>query len=117
MGEMVGHLDRAEEVARAITDPNGQAQALARVAEAAAVRVIGTGPGSCRAGRGAARAITDPYGQAQALADVAEAAAAAGDLDRAEAVPGRSPTRTGRREPWPTWPAAAAAGDLDRAGR
>src|SRR5206468_3835608 len=83
----LGHLDRAEALARSITDPGGQVRALADLARAAA----GAGDldrAEALAGHAeaAARSITDPGRQAQALADLAEAAAGAGDLDRAGAL-------------------------------
>ena len=88
----------------AITDPDQRARVLADLAEAVA------GAGDLDRAAGAAQAITDPDQQARVLADLAQATAGAGDLDRAEALagqaeaqPGRSPTRTGRRGRWRTW--------------
>ena len=110
---MIGHPERAEALARAITDPDRQAQALAGLAEAAAgagdldraeawpgrsptrteqARALAAWRRRRRARvtwtgpRRLARAITDPDRQAEVLADLVEAAADAGDLDRAEAA-------------------------------
>ena len=65
----IGHPDRAEALARSITDPDRQAQALADLARVAA------GAGDLDRAEALARAITDPDRQAQALADLARAAA------------------------------------------
>ena len=102
--------DRAEQVARSITDPDDQARALAGVA--------GRWPAAGDHDRAeqVARSITDPDEQARALASVAGAVAAAGDHDRAEQV-ARSITRPVRAG-WALASvarAAAAAGDYDRA--
>ena len=68
---------QAETLARAITDPDGQAQALTELATAAAQA------GDLDRAEALARTITDPDDQAWALAELATAAAQAGDLDRA----------------------------------
>ena len=64
-------------MARSITDPHRQAQALAQVAEALA------GAGQHQQAEAVARSITDPVWQAQALAQVAEALAGAGQHEQA----------------------------------
>jgi tetratricopeptide (TPR) repeat protein len=83
----IGNPDRAEALARAITDPDRQAQALADLARMAGERGdldrAGTLVGHAEA---ASRAITDPDRQVQALADLARMAGERGDLDRAMAV-------------------------------
>jgi hypothetical protein len=68
---------RAETVARAITDPDRQAQALAAVAGRLAQA------GQHEHAATVARSITDPDRQAQALAAAAEALAARGDTRQA----------------------------------
>ena len=86
----------------AITDPNLQARTLAGVAKA--------GAGDSHRAEALARAITDPDLRARTLADLA-AAVAGGDprdgprhwLGGRRRRPGRSPTRTGRRERSPVW--------------
>ena len=106
-------------LARAITDPDQQAQVLAGLARRRRRRV--TGPGRALADRAeaAARAITDPDRQARTLAELAQAAASAGDLDRAEAVaraitdPDLAGVGAGAGRGWRE--AVAEAGDLDRA--
>ena len=81
----IGHLDRAETLARSITNPYEQAQALAALARAAA-QASDLDRAWALAGQAEAlaRSITNPDRQAQALADLARAAAS--DLDRAEAL-------------------------------
>ena len=81
---MVGNPERAEALARAITDPSQRAQALAGVVEAAA------GAGDLDRAEAVAQAIADPEERARALAGVMEAAAGAGDLDRAKALAERT---------------------------
>ena len=68
-----GQHQQAEAMARSITDPHSQAQALAQVAEALA------GAGQHQQAETVARSITNPDWQAQALAQVAEALARAGN--------------------------------------
>ena len=75
-----GQHQRAETVARAITDPGGQARALAAVAGALAEA------GQHEQAETVARSITDPHGQANALAAVAKASVARGDMRRAHHV-------------------------------
>ena len=72
-----GDPDHAEALARAITDPYDQAQALTELARAAAQA------GDPDHAEALARAITDPYDQARALTELARAAAQAGDPDHA----------------------------------
>ena len=71
---------QAETVARSITDPDWQAQALAAVAGALA------GAGQHEQAETVARSITDPDRQAQALAAVAGALAEAGQHEQAATV-------------------------------
>ena len=61
---MAGDLDRAQELARSITDPARQAEALAAVAVAAA------GAGDLDRAQALAQSISDPGRQAEALAGV-----------------------------------------------
>jgi len=139
----IGHLDRAEALARSIPDPDRQARALTGLAGTVAgagdldraealarsipdpgqqawmlAGLAGTvaGAGDLDRAEALARSIPDPYQQGRALADLAGAVAGAGDLDRAEAL--------ARSIPDPGWQAealadlaraAAGAGDLDRA--
>ncbi len=82
----LGHPNRAEQIARGITDPYRQAQALAAVAQAvAAAGDLDRARQLATTAEQIARDIPDDHGEAQAhaLAAVARAAAAAGDLDRA----------------------------------
>src|SRR5207245_2342701 len=74
----------AEALARTITRPDGQAQALAELASAAA-RAGDPDRASRLAtdGEALARTITDSHAQARALTELASAAARAGDPDRA----------------------------------
>ena len=114
---------QAESVARSITDPDRQAQALTAVAQAlaatgqheqaeqlarsitdpdrqapaltAVAQALAPGRPALTQAESVARSITDPDWQAQALTAVAQALAAAGQQDRAEAAwPAPSPTRT-----------------------
>src|SRR5262245_49416918 len=73
-------LDHAEALARSITEPLRQADALAELA-----KVI-TAAGDLDRAETLARSIADPRAQAEALAALAKAAAVAGDPDRAEAL-------------------------------
>ena len=105
----LGHPTRAEALARSITDPDRQARALAAVAGR------WPRPGSTSRPRGAAqaetvaRSITDP--DRQAAGPGAWRGAGPGRLarrpastqPRPRAWPAPSPTRTGRRQPWPRW--------------
>ena len=83
----LARFDHAEALARAITNPRDQAQALTQLVSAA----VQAGD-SDRASRLAAdaealaRTITDSHAQAQALTQLATVAAHVGDLDRAEAL-------------------------------
>ena len=80
-----GEFDRAEDLARAITDPYEHAEAVSALAQAAAA----TGEHD-RARRllseaeDLARAITNQGDQAKAVSALAQAAAATGEFDRAE---------------------------------
>ncbi|MGI5238875.1 trypsin-like peptidase domain-containing protein [Dactylosporangium sp. CA-139066] len=105
-----GDLDRAEALARSITDPYEQAHALSAVAAAVA------GTGDLDRAEALARSITDPYEQADALSAVAAAVAGTGDLDRAEAL-AQSITNPYRQMKALTAVVAAVggAGDHDRA--
>jgi len=73
----LARFDHAEALARTITDPSGQAWALAGVTSAAAQA------GDLDRAEALARTITHPYYQARALAGVASAAAQADNTDRA----------------------------------
>ena len=72
-----GDPDRAETLARTITDPGAQAEALASLATIAAQA------GDPDRAETLARTITSPRPQAQALNGLAAAIAQAGDPDRA----------------------------------
>jgi tetratricopeptide (TPR) repeat protein len=81
---VAGRADRAEAVARSITAPRCQAEALAAVAQALA----GAGQPEAaaqmaRQAEAVARSITDRQGQAEALAEVAQALAGAGQPEAA----------------------------------
>ena len=113
----IGYPDRGEALARAITGPDRQAQALADLA-----RMAG-GRGDLDRATAVARAIPDPGWQAQVIGDLARVAAEAGDLDRAATLAGQAEAAA-RAIPDPGWQAqvigdlarvAAEAGDLDRA--
>ncbi|MFD8534422.1 hypothetical protein ACFV0L_44130, partial [Streptosporangium canum] len=69
-----------ETIARTITDPHYQAQALAALVEALA------GAGQHEQAETIARTITDPHYQAQALAALVEALAGAGQHEQAETI-------------------------------
>ena len=73
----LARFDHAEALARAITDPDAQAQALAELATVAAQT------GDLDRAGALARAITDPDTQARALTQLATVAAQNRDLDRA----------------------------------
>ena len=106
----VGHIERAEALARAITDPVHKAQALAGLVRAVARA------GDLDRAEALAGMIADPYQQAWALAGLAEAVARAGDLDRAEALAGM--IADPYQQAWALAglaEAVARAGDLDRA--
>ena len=75
-----GDPDRAEALARTITEPYYEARALADVAAAIAQA------GDPDRAEALARTITSPDARALALAEVAAAIAQAGDPDRAEAI-------------------------------
>ena len=106
----LARFDHAEALARTITDPDDQAQALAAVASAAAQA------GDPDRAEALARGITDPYARAQALAAVASAAAQAGDPDRAEALARGITDPYARAQALAAVASAAAqAGDPDRA--
>ncbi|MEU4088749.1 hypothetical protein [Streptomyces aureus] len=84
---ILGQLDRAEVIARAIADLGKQAEALAGVAVAVAragdherARMLVTDAEQT------ARTITDSHWQAMALADVAVVVARAGDHERAKKI-------------------------------
>jgi len=100
-----GDLDRAETIARSITDPYQQAEALAAVAQAVA------DAGDLDRAETIARSITDPYQQVEALAAVARrwpAPVTSTGPGIWPATPRRSPaaspTRTGRWRRWPLSP-------------
>ncbi|ADP80187.1 effector-associated domain EAD1-containing protein [Pseudofrankia inefficax] len=76
----LGHTARAEQLARAITNPHFQDLALVEVAGALAQT------GEDAHAERIARGITEPYAQAKALVEVAGALAQAGEPDRAEQV-------------------------------
>jgi tetratricopeptide (TPR) repeat protein len=86
----LGNLNRAETLARSITDPSGQARALTEVAKALArAGDLNNTRQVAQQAEAAAYSIINPSGpsgQARALAAVAVALAGAGDLDRAEAL-------------------------------
>ncbi|MBE8520689.1 hypothetical protein ILP97_24920 [Amycolatopsis sp. H6(2020)] len=115
--ERINQPDRAEALARSITDPYSQAQALTAVAWTAA-----TAGNLDRAGR-LARSITSPDRRAPALAAVARAAADAGDADRAgELITAAEQAARSIPDPYPqalalaeVAQAATASGDPDRA--
>ena len=112
-----GDLDRAERIARSLTRPDEQAQALAGVATAAAAAGdLDRARELAADAERIARSLTSSYAQARALAGVATAAAAGGDLDGAERI-ARSLTDPDEqaRALAGVATAAAAAGDLDRA--
>ena len=106
----LGRFDRAEALARIISQPDDLARALIQVATAAA------GAGDLDRAEALARTISGPDDLARALIQVATAAAQAGDLDRAEAL---AHTISGpddlARALIQVATAAAQAGDLDRA--
>ncbi len=115
----LGRPNRAEQTARAITDPYRRAQALAEVAEAAAT--AGDRERAHRLTADAeqtARAITDPYWRAQALTRMARAAATAGDHEWAEEIAGAITDPYRQAETLAeVAEAAATAGDRERAHR
>jgi tetratricopeptide (TPR) repeat protein len=76
----LGHLNRAEALARTITDPDQQAQALADLAGTLATA------GQHDQAETLARTITHPYQQAWALARLADTLATAGQHDQAETL-------------------------------
>jgi tetratricopeptide (TPR) repeat protein len=108
--------DRAEQIARSITDPGKHARDLAT-----AVALVG----DYDRAEQIAQSITHPHEQARTLAEVAMAVAAAGDRDRARELAdraeqiARSITDPGEQEDILARVAAAAAraGDCDRAER
>ena len=122
-----GEPDRAEALARTITDPKDQAEALTTLAGAAVQ--AGDADRACRVAADAealARTITDPKDQAEALTMLAGAAIQAGDADRAcrVAADAEALARTISDGSWTksvvlTKLAAVIAqvGDLDRAYR
>ena len=113
---MTGNLERAEALARAITGPNQQAQALAGLAKIAA------GMGDLDRATTLAQSITDRSQQARTLAALTEAAVRAGDLDRAWALADRAEAvaqaitdPSQQAQALAALARAAGAGDLDRA--
>jgi len=107
-----GDPDRAEALARTITDPEDLSWVLTGLAGAAAEA------GDPDRAEALARAIPDPDLQVQALGKLATAAAKVGDPDRAEALDGAIADpheRSGTLDDLAI--AAAAAGDPDRASR
>ncbi|HSV65024.1 MAG TPA: hypothetical protein VLJ59_03825, partial [Mycobacteriales bacterium] len=113
----LGHISRAESLARSITDPGRQAWALAGLAQATAAT------GDLDRAETTAHAITHPYQQARALADLAQATAATGDLGRARRLTTAAETTAHAiTHPYQQAQAlaglaqaTAATGDLDRA--
>ncbi len=107
----IGYPDRAEALARAITDPDRQARALDGLVRAVAER------GDLDRAMTFVRAITDPGRQARALDDLVRTVAEWGDLDRAMTFVRTitDPGRQARVLDGLAW-AAAKWGDLDRAG-
>ena len=95
---VIGHLDRAEALARSITDPYRQAQALADLTGVVA------DAGDLDRAEVLARSVTDRGWQARALADLARVVARRVAWIVARRWPGRSPTRTNRAGQWQTWP-------------
>ena len=73
----LAHWDHAEALARTITDPDTQAQALVELAIASAQ------VGDLDRGEGLALTLANPCDRAQALAELATTAAQAGNADRA----------------------------------
>ena len=113
----VGNPPRAEALARAISDPDRQAEALTTlVAAATAGGDFEQAQAIARQAEAAARAITDPNRRAEALTTLVAAAAAAGDLEQAQAI-ARAITDPARQaEALITLVAAATAGgDLEQA--
>ena len=120
----LGRVDHAEALARTITDPDLQAEALAGLASAAAR--AGDPDRASRLATEAealARTTTNPYVQALALAGLASAAAQAGDPDRASRLATEALARTTTNPVAQAQAlaglasAAAQAGDPDRASR
>jgi hypothetical protein len=112
----LARFDHAEALARAITDPDYQALALAELASAA-VRA-----GDPDRAEALARAITRPDAHARALAELASAAARAGDPDRASRLATGAEALARTTDPYDQARAlaelasvAAQAGDPDRA--
>ena len=93
----IGYPDRAEALARAITDPERRGQALDDLARMAGEQ------GDVGRAVAVARAITDPERRGRALGDLARMAGERGDLEQAVALLGRLPPRGGRRRYWLTW--------------
>ena len=81
-----GKLDRAEVIARSITDSEQRERVLAQLTQAAARA------GDLDRAETIARWISYPGQRVQALAAMAEVAARAGDLDRAETLAKRAET-------------------------
>ncbi len=82
-------MSSAEALARAISDPNVQASALAELAEAVArFGDIDRARALADRAEALARAISDPDLQGSALAALAKAVASTRDHDRAEALAG-----------------------------
>ncbi|WP_208761101.1 tetratricopeptide repeat protein, partial [Micromonospora orduensis] len=114
---LLGQRARAEALARSITNPTQQAQALTTLAKVVA------GAGDFDWAETIAGSIIDPYEQAWALTVLAKVVAGAGDLDRAGTLTGRAETVadsiTDSYEQTQALTAiakaAAGAGDFDRA--
>jgi hypothetical protein len=120
----VGHLDRAEALARSIPDLQSQARALADVATVAA-STDDLARAAVLAGQAEtlARSIPDQNVQAKVLADLVTASVGANDLDRARVLVEQA-EMVARSITNPVWRAAALedvaaavvnSGDLDRA--
>jgi lipopolysaccharide biosynthesis regulator YciM len=106
----VGKSDRAENLARNLTEPSERELALARVAEALAA------VGQSDRAENLARNLTEPYEREQALARVAEALAAAGHFEQAEQVAQRISRHDLQSETLAhVTTSLTAAGDLDYA--
>ncbi|MGW4423840.1 tetratricopeptide repeat protein [Streptosporangium sp. NPDC004631] len=115
----LGHIDRAEALARSITDPQRQASSLAELAdEVVELGDLDRARRLVEEAEALARSITDPDWQASSLAGLVGRVAKLGDLDRAEAL-ARSITDPQRQASSLAGLAdeVVELGDLDRARR
>jgi hypothetical protein len=111
----IGYPERAEALARVLTDSGQRAQALAGVVRTVAgAGDLDRAAALAEQAEAAARAIADPGRRAQALADVARAAAAV-DLNQAEALAEAIADPGQRALVLAQVAQVAGAGDLDRA--